>query len=139
MRLMSETPQVKKLSNEDRMILAETFAARAEEHLATHAQPDFAAAIGDATNLCEALGIGVKPTPNSFTGERERIILASGYASRITRALAGQRTRDLSRFVEGLCQNLGIDIESAEYGAHTKDVIEHVELNLGVESPRTAR
>jgi hypothetical protein len=57
------------------------------------------------------------------------VILAYGYAGRITRALAGQRTRDLQRFIEGLCQNLGLDIDGAEYGAHTKDLMEHVELN----------
>jgi hypothetical protein len=130
MHLMRETHLARKLSNEDRMILAETFAARAEEHLATHGQPDFAAAIGDATSLCDALGIAVKPTPNAFAGERERIILASGYAVRITEALAGHRTRDLPRFVEGLCHNLGIDIDPAEHGAHTRDVVEHVELTL---------
>ena len=127
---MPETQRARKLSNEDRMILAETFAARAEEHLATQGQPDFAAAIADATSLCDALGIAVKPTPNAFAGERERIILASGYAVRITEALAGHRTRDLPRFVEGLCQNLKLDIESAEYGAHVKDLMGHVELNL---------
>src|SRR3954466_3599571 len=115
MHPMPETHLARKLLNEDRMILAETFAARAEEHLATQGQPDFAAAISDATNLCEALGIAIKPTPNTFAGERERIILAFGYAARITKALAGQRTRDLPRFVDGLCQNLGIDAESAEY------------------------
>lgn len=128
---MSEVQVPKRLSNEDRMILAETFAARAEQHLAQHGTPDYVAAIGDATSLCEALGIGVNPAPNAFTGEREHVILAYGYAVRITQALAGQRTRDLPRFVEGLCENLGLDIESAEYGAHTKDVVEHVELNLG--------
>ena len=128
---MSAPTTTKVLSNEDRMILAETFASRAEAHLTQHGQPDYAAAIADAASLCEALGIGVKPTPNAFTGERERVILAYGYAVRITKALAGQRTRDLSRFVEGLCQNLGLDIESAEYGAHTKDLVEHVQLNLG--------
>jgi len=74
--------------------------------------------------------VAVRPTPNAFSGERERVILAYGYALRITRALAGQRTRDLPRFVEGLCQNLGLDIESAEYGAHVKDLMEHVDLNL---------
>ena len=126
---MSEVELSTKLSNEDRMILAETFAARAEQHLSQQGSPDYAAAITNAVNLCNALGVGVKPTPNAFTGERERVILAYGYAVRITRALAGQRTRDLPRFIEGLCQNLGIDIESAEYGAHTKDLIEHVELN----------
>ena len=42
------------------------------------------------------------------------------------RGLAG----DLPRFVEGLCANLGLDVESVEYGAHTKDLMEHVELNL---------
>ena len=119
------------LSNKDRMILAETFASRAEQHLAQHGQPDYAAAIADAASLCEALGVMVKPTPNAFTGERERVILAYGYAVRITKALSGQRTRDLARFVEGLCHNLGLDIESAEYGAHTQDLVEHVELNLG--------
>ena len=128
---MAESVSSKALSNEDRMILAETFAARAEQHLAQHGEPDYSAAIADATTLCGALGIGVKPTPNAFTGERERVILAYGYAVRIMKALAGQRTRDLARFVEGLCENLGLDIESAEYGAHTKDVVEHVELNLG--------
>jgi hypothetical protein len=127
---MPDTASSKTLSNEDRMILAETFAARAEQHLAQSGQPDYAAAVVDATSLCEALGIGVKPTPNAFSGERERVILAYGYATRITKALAGQRTRDLPRFVEGLCQNLGLDIESADYGTHTKDLIEHVELNL---------
>ncbi len=127
---MTELDATKKLSNEDRLILAETFAARAEQHLAPQGTPDFAAAVQDATALCEALGIAVKPTPNAFTGERERVILACGYAVRITKALAGQRTRDLPRFVEGLCHNLGLDIESAEYGAHTKDVMEHVERNL---------
>ena len=128
---MSDAQVAKQLTNEDRMILAETFAARAEQHLSQRGQPDYAAAIADAVSLCEALGIGVKPTPNAFTGERERVILAYGYAMRITKALAGQRTRDLARFVEGLCQNLGLDIESPEYGTHTKDVVEHVELNLG--------
>src|SRR4249920_2172360 len=127
---MTETVPPKTLSNEDRMILAETFAARAEQHLASQGEPDYAAAVEDARRLCEALGIGVRPTPNAFTGEREREILAYGYAVRITKALAGQRTRDLPRFVEGLCQNLGLDIDSAEYGAHTKEVMEHVELNL---------
>ena len=120
----------KRLSNEDRMILAETFAARAEQHLSPEAEPDFAAAVEDARHLCEAVGIEVRPTPNEFTGERERVILAYGYAVRVTKALAGQRTRDLPRFVEGLCQNLGIDIESAEYGTHMKELMEHVELNL---------
>jgi hypothetical protein len=120
----------KTLSNEDRMILAETFAARAEHHLDQRGQADYAAAVADAASLCEALGIGVKPTPNTFSGERERVILAYGYAVRIMRALSGQRTRDLPRFIEGLCQNLGLDIDSAEYGTHTKDLIEHVDLNL---------
>ena len=127
---MTETVPAKTLSNEDRMILAETFAARAEQHLASRGEPDYAAAVEDARHLCDALGIAVRPTPNAFTGERERVILAYGYAARITKALGGQRTRDLPRFVEGLCQNLGVDIESAEYGAHTKDLMEHVELNL---------
>ena len=127
---MTETVPAKTLSNEDRMILAETFAARAEQHLASRGEPDYAAAVEDARHLCDALGIAVRPTPNAFTGERERVILAYGYAARITKALTGQRTRDLPRFVEGLCQNLGLDIESAEYGAHTKDLMEHVELNL---------
>ena len=127
---MAELEGTKKLSNEDRMILAETFAARAEQHLSHQGAPDFAAAVQDAAALCDALGIVVRPTPNAFTGERERVILAYGYAVRVIRALAGQRTRDLPRFVEGLCQNLGLDIESAEYGAHTKDLMEHVELNL---------
>jgi hypothetical protein len=120
----------KHLSNEDRMILAETFAARAEQHLAPQGEPDYAAAVEDARHLCEALGVAVGPTPNTFTGERERVILAYGYAARITKALAGQRTRDLPRFVEGLCANLGLEVESVEYGAHTKDLMEHVELNL---------
>ena len=72
----------------------------------------------------------VRPTPDTFTGERERVILAYGYAARITKALGGRRTRDLPRFVEGLCANLGLDVESVEYGAHTKDLMEHVDLNL---------
>ena len=127
---MTGTETAKTLSNEDRMILAETFAARAERHLDQHGPPDYAAAVTDAASLCEALGVAVRPTPNAFSGERERVILAYGYALRITRALAGQRTRDLPRFVEGLCQNLGLDIESAEYGAHVKDLMEHVDLNL---------
>ena len=33
------------------------------------------------------------------TLERERIILAYGYAVRVRKALAGERTRDLARFV----------------------------------------
>jgi len=127
---MSDPQLTKTLSNEDRMILAETFAARAEEHLAQSGNPDYAAAIDDVKHLCETLGIAVRPTPNTFAAERERIILAYGYALRVKRALAGERTRDLTRFVEGLCANLGIDIESADFGTHTKDVIEHVELHL---------
>ena len=127
---MTELASTNKLSNEDRMILAETFAARAEQHLSPReGAPDYAAAVTDAASLCEALGIAVRPTPNAFTGERERVILAYGYAARITRALAGQRTRDLPRFVDGLCQNLGLDVEGAEYGTYTKDLMEHVELN----------
>jgi hypothetical protein len=100
------------------MILAETFAARAEQHLVPRGEPDYAAAVEDARHLCEALGVAVRPTPNAFTGERERVILAYGYAARITKALAGQRTRDLPRFVEGLCANFGLDVESVEYGPH---------------------
>ena len=46
------------------------------------------------------------------------------------RTRAGQRTRDLLRFVEGVCQNLGLDIEGAESGTHTRDLIEHVAVNL---------
>lgn len=120
----------RQLTNEDRMILAETFAGRAEEHLSPHGEPNYSAAIDDATRLCETLGITIRPTPNTFTAERERIILAFGYAQRVKKALAGERTRDLARFVEGLCENLGIDIESADFGTYTKDVIEHVGLNL---------
>jgi hypothetical protein len=127
---MTEGAAARELSNEDRMILAETFAARAERNLDQRGRPDYAAAVADAAGLCEALGIGVRPTPNAFRGERERVILAYGYAVRVTRALAGQRTRDLPRFVEGLCQNLGLDIEDPEDGAHTKQLIEHVGLNL---------
>ena len=127
---MLDDTAAKQLTNEDRLILAETFATRAEEHLAPRGEPDYTAAIEDAKRLCETLGISVRPTPNTFTGERERIILAYGYAVRVKKSLAGERTRDLARFVEGLCVNLGIDIESADFGVHTKDVIEHVELHL---------
>ena len=127
---MSDPVSTKHLTNEDRMILAETFAARAEDHLAQRGEPDYTAAIDDAKRLCETLGISVRPSANTFAAERERIILAYGYALRVKKALAGERTRDLARFVEGLCQNLGIDIDSADFGAHTKDVIEHVELHL---------
>jgi hypothetical protein len=129
-RAMYEAIVTKTLSNEDRMILAETFAARAEEHLAQQREPDYAAAIEDVRHLCETLGVDVRPTPNTFAAERERIILAYGYALRVKKALAGERTRDLARFVEGLCANLGIDIESADFGTHTKDVVEHVVLHL---------
>ncbi|HUQ82439.1 MAG TPA: hypothetical protein VM076_14925 [Gemmatimonadaceae bacterium] len=128
---MLDSSVTKKLSNEDRMILAETFAAGAEQHLAPAGDADYQVATSDAVSLCEVLGIPVTPAANTFAGERERVILAYGYALRIRRALAGQRTRDLPRFVEGLCQNLGLDVEGAEYGAHTKDVMEHVELHLG--------
>ena len=127
---MSDSQPTKALSNEDRMILAETFAARAEEHLAQRGEPDYGAAIEDVKHLCETLGVKVLPTPNAFAAERERIILAYGYAVRVRKALAGERTRDLARFVDGLCANLGIDIEGADFGAHTKDVIEHVGLHL---------
>src|SRR6476620_904946 len=57
----------KQLSNEDRMILAETFAARAEQHLNPQAQPDYAAAVEDARHLCEALGVDVCLKANAFT------------------------------------------------------------------------
>jgi hypothetical protein len=58
----------KQLSNEDRMFLAETFATRAEQHLAPQGEPDYAAAVEDARHLCEALAVAVRPTPNTFTG-----------------------------------------------------------------------
>src|SRR4051812_43866666 len=72
----------KQLSNEDRMILAETFAARAEQHLAPRAEPDFAAAVEEARHLCEALRVEVRPAPNAFT-------------------LAGERLRDARRVAVG--------------------------------------
>lgn len=123
---MSET---KTLTNEDRMILAETYATRAEDHLAPRGEPDYGAAIDDVTHLCDVLGVGVRPTPNAFAAEREQIILAYGYALRVKRAFAGERTRDLARFVDGVCANLGIAIESADFGTHTKEVMEYVELH----------
>lgn len=128
---MSDVLPSKHLTNEDRMILAETFAARAEEHLAPGGEPDYTAAIDDAKRLCEVLGVEIRATANTFSAERERIILAYGYALRVKKALTGERTRDLPRFVEGLCQNLGIDIESADFGAYTRELVEHVELHLG--------
>lgn len=124
-------PQLPKtLTNEDRLILAETFAERAERHLAPQGAADHDAAVTDARSLCESVGIPVVSAPNAVVPASERLILAYGYAIRTRKALGGRRVRDLPRFIEGLCQNLGLQVESADDGVHIRSLIEHVELNL---------
>ena len=120
----------RQLTNEDRLILAESATTAAEYLLSTRSEHDFAAATTVAQRLCVALGIEVKPQPKSFTPNPDRVVLAHGYAMRMLQALVGRRTRDLPRFVEGLCQNLGLEVDSADTGVYVRAVMEHIELNV---------
>ena len=120
------------LTKEDRYILADTYATSAEGHLDQQREPSYPQAIDDATRLCEALGVQVNPTPNTFSGDRQRIALAYGYALRAKRSLQnGERVAELPLFVEGLCKNLGIHIEDPRKGEHIGAIMKHVTTILG--------
>jgi hypothetical protein len=127
---VSDATATRQLTNEDRLIVAEAATAAAEYLLSTRNEHDCTAAAAVGERLCIALGIEVTPQPKSFNPSPDRVVLAHGYAVRLRQALAGRRTRDLPRFVEGLCQNLGLEVDSADAGVYVRAVMEHIELNV---------